>query len=103
VRCISPVGYIHPESRPEEIMALASRSLARVGAIKTAQPRTYDLTAEDEVLLATDAGCDAERVSALVLRVVTLADDLEQAHLPGRDESLQTFKVDLDQEATRGR
>jgi len=42
-------------------------------------------------------------VAALVLRVVTLADTLEQQYLPGRDEKLTTFRAELDQEATRGR
>ena len=39
VRGISPVGYIHPESHPEELVALPARSLARVAAIRKAQPR----------------------------------------------------------------
>lgn len=103
VRCISPVGCIRPGAQQERIVASAARSAARIGAILTAEIRTYDLTVEDEVLLAVDDRNDAVRVAALVRRVVTLADSLEQEHLPGKDEGLATFREELGQEAARGR
>jgi hypothetical protein len=71
--------------------------------ILTAESRTYDLTVEDEMLLTVNEGVDAARVAALVRRVVTLADALEQEHLPGRDEELATFRAELAREARRGR
>ena len=103
VRCISPVGCVRPDTQQDRILASSARSGARIGAILTAEPRTYDLTVEDEVLLAVDDQHDAVRVGAMVQRVVTLADSLEQEHLPGQDEALATFRTELGQEAARGR
>ncbi len=38
------------------------------------------------------------RVAQLLRRVTGEADRLEQLHLPGRDEPLATFKMDLSEE-----
>jgi len=103
VRCISPVGCVHQSVDHWRIVASAARGTARIGAILTAKSRTYDLTVEDEMLLTVNEGVDATRVAALAWRVVTLADALEQEHLPGRDEKLAKFRAELDQEAWRGR
>lgn len=70
---------------------------ARVGAILGQDERSYDLTVEDDVLLAGEEH-DAARVAALVRRVATQADLLEQRHLPGRDEPLSTFQGELERE-----
>ena len=88
VRCISPIGRIRSGAQQDGVVASTARSAARIGAILTAESRTYDLTVEDEMLLAADDRDDAARVAALARRVVALADALEQEHLPGRDEEL---------------
>lgn len=103
VRCISPVGCVRPDDDQERIVASASRRVARIGAIPTETERTYDLTVEDEVLLAEDPGYDLARIALLVRRVVAEADILEQRHLPGHDEVLATFMEDLQKESQRGR
>ena len=102
VRCISPVGCMRPGAQQDRIVASAARSAARIGAILTAESRTYDLTVEEEMLLAPDDRDDAVRVAALVQRVVALADTLELEHLPGRDEVLATLQAELDRRRMGG-
>lgn len=103
VRCVSPVGRVGPDDEQEAVVASATAVAARVGAIVTDEDRTYDLTAEGDVLLAASADDDAVRVGLLVDRVVGQADALERRHLPGRDEVLATFRSELTEEGIVGR
>jgi hypothetical protein len=58
--------------------------------------RSYDLTAEDVVLLA-DPEFDIIRVRQLILRVTRNADELDRKLL-GSDETLTTFREDWGRE-----
>jgi len=98
VRCISPVGRVFLETDDFAVQETTAKQSVRVGAISTEEDRTYDLTVEDDVLLSDDATTDAARIAWLIRRVTLAADRLEQAHLPGRDEPLSTFKADLEKE-----
>jgi hypothetical protein len=100
VRCISPVGRVSPGEEQEVIAAGVSALPIRLGVVEEAD-HSYDLTVEEDVLLAEDKH-DAARISWLIRRVAARADDLEQQHLPGRDEPLDTFREDLEKEASRG-
>ena len=102
IRCVSPVGRVGPGDEQEAVVASAATVAVRIGAIVTDEERTYDLTAEGDVLLAA-AECDVGRVALLVGRVVRQADALERQHLPGRDEILATFREELTEEGTLGR
>jgi hypothetical protein len=102
LRCISPVGCVGPDNAQDRIVESTQRRRARVGAILTPEPRTYDLTVEDEVLLASSADSDLHRLRLLLQRVTEHADALEQEHLPGRDQPLATFEADLRKEGAHG-
>jgi len=84
------------------VLASAAVLPIRIGAIVVQEERTYDLTVESDVLLAASDETDDSRVALLVQQTVQQADKLEQEHLPGRDEVLTTFSVELN-EATHGR
>jgi hypothetical protein len=103
VRCISPVGCVAPGVDQDAVVASAAILPVRIGAVLTQEERTYDLTAEGDVLLAASAETDAVRVASLIRRVTRHADALEQEHLPGRDEVLATFRGELSQEGGHGR
>ncbi|QAT82967.1 helicase domain-containing protein [Corallococcus coralloides] len=99
IRCISPIGRTDPGSDPDAISQHAARTQSRVGAILTRQERSYDLTIEDDVLLAAPEH-DAVRVALLVKRVVEQADRMEREHFADdRDEPLESFEEDLLTEA----
>jgi hypothetical protein len=61
--------------------------------------RTYDLTVEDDTLLALDEQTDARRVALCLQRVVDAADAVELALL-GKDAPLSSFSDDLHNEVT---
>jgi hypothetical protein len=61
---------------------------------------TYDLTVEEDVLLAAPE-FDVPRVGTLLRRVVAEADALEQIHLPSLDQPLERFEADLKNEGGR--
>lgn len=103
VRCISPVGCVEPEANQDDILDSVVRKSSRIGAIDTEDDRKYDLTVEEDVMLADDPVSDIERISLLIRRVVQQADELEQEHLPGKDESLDSFRSDLEMEGNHGR
>lgn len=103
VRCISPVGCVRPGDDQDAVAASAAVVPVRIGAVLTREDRTYDLTVEGDVLFAPEEKTDAVRVAALIRRVTSQADALEQEHLPGRDEVLATFKEELIQEGSHGR
>jgi hypothetical protein len=100
VRCISPVGCVSPGEEEALITASAAAVPMRIGAILTRDERTYDLTVEGDVLLASTSETDAMRVAQLIGRVVTQADMLEQEHLPGHDERIDTFREELTKEGS---
>ncbi len=103
IRCISPVGCVGPGAEQDSVVSSAASLPIRIGAVLTREERTYDLTAEGDVLLAASAETDAPRVAALIRRVTQQADTLEQEHLPGRDEVLAAFRGELSQEGSHGR
>ncbi len=94
IRCISPVGRVEPGEDQDSVVSSAAARSIRIGAIQSVEDRSYDLTVESDVLLASQE-TDSERVSMLIRRVVHEADTLEQTHLEGQDEELATFRKDL--------
>jgi superfamily II DNA or RNA helicase len=103
IRCISPVGRVHPDARADEVILSAWRLGVRIGAIQTVEKGTYDLTVEEDVLLSADTQHDATRLQTLLRRVVDQADRLEQEFLPGLDQSLGGFREQLEEEMVDGR
>lgn len=103
VRCISPVGCVQPGTEQDSVVRSAEALPINIGAVLTREERKYDLTVEGDVLLARGAESDAARVASLIKRVTHHADALEQAHLPGRDEVLATFRGELSREGSYGR
>jgi hypothetical protein len=99
VRCISPVGCVSPGENQGELIDNVSVLPVRLGVVEK-EEHSYDLTVEDDVLLAAEE-YDAARVAMLISRVAAQADRLEQLHLPGKDEPLETFRHDLEEELTR--
>ena len=98
VRCISPVGRVYDHQEQETIQSSVANRPAKIGAVQTTEDSTYDLTVEGEVLISNDESTDTVRVAQLVRRATLEADRLENMHLLGRDEPLQTFKNDLEKE-----
>lgn len=102
LRCISPIGCVHPENDPDAIANRAARSASRVGAILTREARSYDLTVEDDVLLGA-AEHDVTRAALLINRVVREADRMEHEHFAGtRDALLTEFRANLLEEDGHG-
>ena len=97
LRCVSPVGRVHPGEVMDEIVESTSRNRVCIGAILTEEARTYDLTVEDDVLLGNEEN-DVARVAMLVRRVVDAADVLEYHHLEGVDQRLDDFREDIEKE-----
>jgi hypothetical protein len=101
VRCVSPVGRVDPGTNWRAIRERVEKERgAKVGALADGE-RGYDLTAEGDCLLGESAEWDAERVGALVARVVRHADDLELKIKPGSDAPLDTFRDTLNREGDR--
>jgi hypothetical protein len=93
VRAVSPIGLVS-QGRVRAGLLASTRDLPiRVGVVE-GRGKTYDVTIEEDVLL-TDPTFDAERVGALIDRVVSRADPLEQQHLPDRDRLLDEFRKEL--------
>jgi ERCC4-related helicase len=95
VRCISPVGDVSAEGRIMEIKKVARLLEVAVGAVQR-EGASYDLTVEDDVVLAS-AVHDLARVASLINRVVPRADAIEDAFLE-IDAPLSTFALDLERE-----
>ncbi len=102
VRCISPIGRVDPSLQADAIVEQVRLEGHRIGALITSEARTYDLTVEGDVLLAEDPASDLRRVAWLIRDVVSRADSVEQALLPGKDEPLEVFREDLLKEAADG-
>ncbi|CAN5895454.1 hypothetical protein BH11VER1_BH11VER1_02050 [soil metagenome] len=97
VRCISPVGRVLAEHGLDDSLREHNLPAARIGAlsdVKTEQ--SYDLTVEDDVLLASPA-FDLERLRLLIDRVTKAADEVEMRLLQ-HDKPLSTFRSDLEHE-----
>ena len=94
---------MHPDARQGAIIASAWRLGARIGAIREMETGSYDLTVEEDVLLAADPRHDGTRLEALLRQVVDQADRLEQEFLPGLDQPLGAFRGELEQEIVDGR
>lgn len=102
VRCISPVGRVELAEYQAAVVPSTTTRRIRLGAVQSGEDRTYDLTVEDDVVLAAPE-FDALRVGLLIRRVVHEADLLEQEHLPGCDGVLDEFRKDLMEEGNHGR
>ena len=103
VRCISPVGRVSPGRIIEDLQEFVSRRSVYLGAILTEKDRTYDLTVEGDVLLGRSSVHNLERVASLIRRVTIAADELEQKACERRDEPMDTFRPDIENEGTHGR
>jgi len=103
VRCISPVGRVSPGRIIEDLQEFVSRRSVYLGAILTEEDRTYDLTVEGDVLLRRSNAHDLERVASLIRRITIAADELEQKACEGRDEPMDTFRPDIENEGINGR
>jgi hypothetical protein len=99
VRCISPVGLVDPGLIMDAVEESTRAHAVRVGAIVGRDEGTYDLTVEEDVLLAAPE-FDASRVATLLRRVAAEADALEQVHLPTLDQPLERFEADLKSEGS---
>jgi len=97
VRCVSPVGVVGPEETMPAVEESALACPVKIGAIIGRDEGSYDLTVEDDVLLA-DPQHDVARVTMLLRRVAEQADALEQIHLPSLDQPLKVFEADLKHE-----
>jgi hypothetical protein len=100
VRCISPIGRVDPQNSYLAITESIKDKMVRVGATLTHQEFTYDLTVEDDLILAGPEH-DVARLAMLLHRVTHQADILEQIHLPELDQPLDNFKQDLQREGSQ--
>lgn len=100
LRCISPIGRVDPESEPDSIAAQAARCRPRIGAMLGREARSYDLTVEDDLLLAAPE-YDARRAALLITRVTHEADRMEHEQFAGeKDAELAEFRANLVEEGS---
>lgn len=99
VRCVSPIGLVRIDERHAEVAEVVGDRRVRLSAIVTEDNRTYNLTVEDDTLLATDTRTDALRVGLCLRRVVEAADAVELTLLEA-DAPLSLFAPDLHNEVT---
>jgi hypothetical protein len=97
VRCISPIGCVSPRFAEDLVLSSIGARQTRVGAILTSEVRTYDLTVEEDVLLAVDSSTDAQRVALMLKKVTEEADRLEK-ELLSIDQPLSKFRRELEKE-----
>ena len=98
VRCISPVGRVDAKNQIDDVMDASEDLPGRIGIIRTEAPDEYDLTVEDDVLLA-EPTCDVSRVSLLINRVVVTADTVEHHHFGDEvDHPMSAFEARLRKE-----
>lgn len=94
LRCVSPIGVVEIDDMREAIATSVASHRVRLGAVAENTKGSYNLTVQEDVLLAGPEH-DAARASALLGRVAEAADRLELIHLPGQDRSLQVFREEL--------
>lgn len=94
LRCVSPVGVVQLDDVRGEIAASVASDRVRLGAMEEGESRSYNLTVQEEVLLAAPEH-DTVRAEALLMRVAAEADRLELVHLPGEDRPLEVFREEL--------
>ena len=102
VRCVSPVGLVDFESAIPAVLESVRTRHVRIGVIRGREEALYNLTVEDDVLLA-DPSQDVARVTILLHRVVKQSDTLEQILLPLLDQPLAAFVSDLKHEGGANR
>ncbi len=93
VRCISPVGRVPAADLDGAVAEDARAHGMRLGALET-EDRSYNLTVEEDVLLAAPE-YDAGRVALMLGRLVQTADELERRHLNEADQPLGRFESDM--------
>ncbi len=96
VRCISPVGRGLAKPQLDDVLEEHDLQSARIGALDAKEDQSYDLTVEEDTLLAA-AAHDLERVRHLIARVTSDADVIEKRLLE-HDKPLSTFLTDLQHE-----
>jgi len=94
LRCVSPVGVVDFVNMLEAIVSSVALHRVRLGAVEERDQGSYNLTVQEDVLLA-EPQYDATRASALLRRVAEEADRLELIHLLGHDQSLGVFRKEL--------
>ena len=94
LRCISPVGVVVLEDSQEEIVESVAASRVRIGGFRELDGHSYNLTVQEDVLLAGSEH-DSARATVLLRRVGVEADRLEKRHLRGADSPLDRFQDDL--------
>lgn len=97
LRCVSPVGVVSFEDVQDEIAESVSANRVRLGVVEDRDEKSYNLTVQEDVLLAGSEHDRARSVDLLV-RVAVEADRLELTHLSGVDQPLETFQEKLTQE-----
>lgn len=97
LRCVSPVGIVDIDQLQHEIAQSAMTSRLRLGAVEDRDEKSYNLTVQEDVLLAAPE-YDHARAAALLQRVGREADRLEFQYLPGFDQPLEVFEEKLKQE-----
>jgi hypothetical protein len=102
VRCISPIGRVGAAAQDPTIIEAAARRPGRIGAILTEDAAQYDLTVEDDVVLAAPEH-DSARVALLLKRVLESADAIEYHQFGDTDHRMGAFETDLRKEGSNGR
>jgi len=100
LRCLSPIGEASWELDLDGLGRAVLRMPAQVVVERDDRKQMWTLRTEDECLLAAPEH-DRARVAWLVRRVTLVADELEAKLLPGQDEPLDSFRLQLDNEADR--
>jgi hypothetical protein len=101
VHCVSPIGRVNSLDQWDELARWSAAIPTRLGTVE-ARGGSYDVTVEEDVLLTTPEH-DRSRVAALIRRVTTLADGIEQEHLPERDRLLKEFRTELERDVRHTR
>ncbi len=98
IRCISPVGRARAEHDLDEALQRDGLTGLRLGAVESdREDHSYDLTVEDDTLLAQDEAHDVERVHQLIMHTCAQADKAE-IRLLKCDQGLPAFHEDLKHE-----
>jgi hypothetical protein len=97
VRCVSPIGIVDVGRDAARVSEVTRKLISRVVLHQDAKNRSYNLTVENDVVLASPAH-DCDRVGELIRRVATEADQCE-AELLDEDHVLQSFRTDLEGDA----